>query len=165
MNFGCQMYDDGSLNFALTINGAWNAMRFGITESLFKFNDEMGTEPWLAESYTVNDTHTEWVITLKDDIYFSDGCQVTPSKVKECFEYLQRGFRRVLGKPRKSTWEFEAKITADDETNTLTIVTEKSYNDLPAQLAYPVMAVVDVEHTEDFMNGVIGTGPYIVNQF
>lgn len=55
LNFGCQMYDDGSLNFALTTNGAWNAMRFGITESLFKFNDEMGTEPWLAEGYTVND--------------------------------------------------------------------------------------------------------------
>ena len=89
LNFGCQMYDDGSLNFALASSSSWNAMRFGITESLFKFNDEMGTEPWLAESYTVNDAHTEWVITLKDDISFSDGCPVTPSKVKECFEYLK----------------------------------------------------------------------------
>lgn len=164
LNFGCQMYDDGSLNFALTPNGAWNAMRYGITESLFKFNDEMGTEPWLAESYTVNDAHTEWVITLKDDIHFSDGCQVTPSKVKECFEYLKEVSEESSANAEKYL-EFEAEITADDEANTLTIVTSKPYNDLPGQLAYPVMAVVDVEHTEDFMNGVIGTGPYMVNQF
>ena len=164
LNFGCQMYDDGSLNFALTPNGAWNAMRYGITESLFKFNDEMGTEPWLAESYTVNDEHTEWVITLKDDIYFSDGCQVTPSKVKECFEYLKEVSEESSANAEKYL-EFEAEITADDEANTVTIVTSKPYNDLPGQLAYPVMAVVDVEHTEDFMNNVIGTGPYMVNQF
>ena len=164
LNFGCQMYDDGSLNFALTPNGAWNAMRYGITESLFKFNDEMGTEPWLAESYTVNDAHTEWVITLRDDIYFSDGCQVTPSKVKECFEYLKEVSEESSANAEKYL-EFEAEITADDEANTLTIVTSKPYNDLPGQLAYPVMAVVDVEHTEDFMNDIIGTGPYMVNQF
>ena len=75
-----------------------NAMRYGITESLFKFNDDMSTEPWLAKSYTVNDEHTEWVITLRDDICFSDGCPVTPSKVKECFEYLKEvseGLRRM----------------------------------------------------------------------
>ena len=164
LNFGCQMYDDGSLNFALTPNGAWNAMRYGITESLFKFNDDMSTEPWLAKSYTVNDEHTEWVFTLRDDICFSDGCPVTPSKVKECFEYLKEVSEGSSANAEKYL-EFEAEITADDEANTLTIVTSKPYNDLPGQLAYPVMAVVDIEHTEDFMNNVIGTGPYMVNQF
>ena len=133
LNFGCQMYDDGSLYFALSTNGAWNAMRFGITEGLFRFNDEMGTEPWLAESYTVNDAHTEWVFTLKDDISFSDGCPVTPSKVKESFEYLREIAEESSANAEKYL-EFEAEITADDEANTVTIVTEKPYNDLPAPI-------------------------------
>ena len=114
LNFGCQMYDDGSLNFSLTPNGAWNAMRYGITEALFRFDDEMNTEPWLAESYTVNEEHTEWVITLRDDIYFSDGCQVTPSKVKECFEYLREVSEESSANAEKYL-EFEAEITADDQ--------------------------------------------------
>lgn len=65
LNFGCAMYTDGSVNTAGDENGGWNAMRYGITETLFKFNDNMELEPWLAESYTVNDEHTEWVVTLK----------------------------------------------------------------------------------------------------
>ena len=164
LNFGCQMYDDGSLNFAQAPSSAWNAMRYGITECLFKFSDDMSTEPWLAESYTVNDEHTEWVITLKDNIYFSDGCKLTPSKVKECFEYLKKVSGDSSANAEKYL-EFEAEITADDDANKLTIVTSKPYHDLPGQLAYPVMAVVDVEHTTDFMNNVIGTGPYMVNKF
>ena len=164
LNFGCQMYDDGSLNFAMAPSSAWNAMRYGITECLFKFSDDMSTEPWLAESYTVNDEHTEWVITLKDNIYFSDGCKVTPSKVKESFEYLKEVSGDSSANAEKYL-EFEAEITADDDANKLTIVTSKPYHDLAGQLAYPVMAVVDVEHTTDFMNNVIGTGPYMVSKF
>ena len=60
------MYTDGIVNSVTDENGGWNAMRYGITEGLFKFNDSMEVEPWLADSYTVNDEHTEWVITLKD---------------------------------------------------------------------------------------------------
>ena len=89
LTFGCQMYTDGIVNTVTDENGGWNAMRYGITEGLFKFNDSMEVEPWLAESYTVNDEHTEWVITLKDGIKFSDGCDLTPTKVKEYFEYLK----------------------------------------------------------------------------
>jgi len=97
-------------------------MRYGITEGLFKFNDNMEVEPWLADSYTVNDEHTEWVITLKDGVKFSDGCDLTPTKVKEYFEYLKEMGPSGSAKPQKYL-EFEATITADDEANTLTIQT------------------------------------------
>ena len=73
LNFGCAMYTDGSVNTAGDENGGWNAMRYGITETLFKFDDNMEVTPWLADSYTVNDEHTEWVITLKKGLKFSDG--------------------------------------------------------------------------------------------
>ena len=164
LTFGCQMYTDGIVNTVTDENGGWNAMRYGITEGLFKFNDSMEVEPWLADSYTVNDEHTEWVITLKDGIKFSDGCDLTPTKVKECFEYLKEMGPSGSAKPQKYL-EFEATITADDEANTLTIQTTQPYANLPGQLAHPTMAIVDVADTENFDNGTIGTGPYMVETF
>ncbi len=164
LSFGCQMYTDGIVNGVMDENGGWNAMRFGITESLFKFNDSMEVEPWLAESYTVNDEHTQWVITLKDGIKFSNGTELTASKVKAAFDYLKEMGPSGSAKPEKYL-EFEAQITADDAANTLTIVTSKPYANLPGQLAHPTMAIIDVEGTQDFDNGVIGTGPYMVESF
>ncbi len=164
LNFGCQMYTDGVVNSVTDENGGWNAMRFGITEGLFKFNDNMEVEPWLAESYKVNDEHTNWVITLKKGIKFSDGDPLTPTKVKETFEYLKKNGPSGSAKPEKYL-EFAAKITADDDANTLTIETSKPYANLPGQLAHPTMAIIDVEHTKDFDNGVIGTGPYKIKSF
>ena len=164
LTFGCQMYDDGSVNTAMAISSSWNCMRYGISEALFKFNDNMDVEPWLAESYTVNAEHTEWVIKLKDGIKFSDGCDLTPSKVKATFDYLKQMGPSGSAKPQKYL-EFEATITADDAANTLTIVTTQPYANLPGQLAYPVMAILDVEHIQDFYNGAIGTGPYMISSF
>ena len=164
LNFGCQMYDDGSVNTVSGESSGWNCMRYGISECLFKFNDSMEVEPWLAESYTVNDEHTEWVITLKKDITFSDGCPLTPSKVKETFDYLKEMGPSGSAKPEKYL-EFEATVTADDDANTITIVTSKPYANLPGQLAHPTMAILDVEDMKDFDNGAIGTGPYMIEQF
>ncbi len=164
LKFGCQMYTDGIVNSVLDENGGWNAMRYGVTEGLFKFNDSMEVEPWIAENFTVNEDHTEWVITLKKDIKFSDGCVVTPSKVKAYFDYLKENGANGSAKPEKYL-EYEAVVTADDEANTLTIVTSKPYANLPGQLAHPTMGIQDVEDIENFDNGAIGTGPYMIKEF
>ena len=89
LNFGCACSTDGMVNSAMHEKSGWNAMRYGIAEALFKFDDSMEVTPWLAESYEVNDEHTEWTIKLKDGIKFSDGCDLTPSKVKAYFDYLK----------------------------------------------------------------------------
>lgn len=164
LTFGTQMYGDGSVYTAMGIDPSWNCMRFGVSEALFKFNDNMEIEPWLAESYTVNDEHTEWVITLKKGIKFSDGCELTPSKVKRMFDYLKEVGPNGSAKPEKYL-EFEAQIEADDTANTVTIKTSKPYANLPGQLAYPVMAILDVDHITDFENGAIGSGPYMIDKF
>ncbi|MDD6189952.1 MAG: ABC transporter substrate-binding protein [Clostridiales bacterium] len=164
LNFGCQMYTDGIVNSVMDENGGWNAMRYGIAETLFKFNDSMEVEPWLAESYSVNDAHTEWVITLKEGIYFSDGCPLTPSRVKATFDYLKTMGPSGSAKPQKYL-EYEAEVTADDAANTITIVTSQPYANLMGQLCHPTMGIIDVEHTTDFDNGVIGTGPYMIEKF
>ena len=117
LNFGCAMYTDGVVNRAMDENAGWNAMRYGIAEALFKFDDNMEVTPWLAESYEVNDEHTEWTIKLKDGIKFSDGCDLTPSKVKAYFDHMKEVGPSGSAKPEKYL-EFEAEVTADDEANT-----------------------------------------------
>lgn len=164
LKFGCQNYGDGLIDPANQTNAAWNCMRYGIGECLFKFNDSMEVEPWLAESYEVSDDHLTWTIYLKDGIKFSDGCDMTATKVKESMDRLKEEGPNGSSTPEKFL-EYEAEITADDEANTITIVTQTAYPNLPGNLAYPVMEIVDVECTTDWDNGVIGTGPYAVESF
>ena len=57
-------------------------MRYGIGETLFKFDDSMTPNPSLAEKAETEDYIT-WVITLKDGIKFSDGCDMTATKVAD----------------------------------------------------------------------------------
>ena len=154
LTFGCQNYGDGLVDPTNQTNAAWNCMRYGVGEALFRFNDNMEVEPWLAESYEVSDDHLTWTIKLKDGIKFSDGCDMTATKVKESLDRL-----KVEGPNGSSTperfLEYEAEITADDEANTITIQTVTAYPDLPGNLAYPVMAIVDVTDTTDWDHGVI----------
>ena len=164
LNFGCQMYTDGCVNSANDENGGWNAMRYGIAEALFKFDDNMEVIPWLAESYEVNDEHTEWTIKLKDGIKFSDGCDLTPTKVKEYFDHMKEVGPSGSAKPEKYL-EFEAEVTVDDDANTINIKTSKPYANLVGQLCHPTMGITDVEHIENYDNGIIGTGPYKIEEF
>ena len=164
LKFGCQMYSDGLIDPAAQINCAWNAMRYGITEALFKFDDNMNVVPWLAESYEVSDDHKTWTIKLKDGIKFSDGCEMTASKVKASLDRVRAEGPNGSSTPEKFL-EYEAEVLADDAANTITIKTNTAYIDLTGNLAHPVMAIVDVEDTKDWDNGVIGTGPYMVDSF
>lgn len=164
LNFGCQMYSDGLINPAAQTNTAWNCMRFGVAEALFKFNDNMEVEPWLAESYEVSDDRQTWTIKIKNGITFSNGTPLTASKVKECLDRVREKGPEGSASPQKYL-EFDALITADDAARTITIKTTKPYVNLTGNLAYPVMEIIDVSGTTNFDSGVIGTGPYMVKEF
>lgn len=164
LTFGCQNYGDGLVDPTNQTNAAWNLMRYGVGEALFKFNDNMEVEPWLAESYEVTDDHLTWTIKLRDDVKFSDGCEMTATKVKESLDRLKVEGPKGSSGPEKFL-EYEAEITADDAANTIAIQTVTAYPNLPGNLAYPVMAIVDVADTTDWNNGVIGTGPYVIETF
>ena len=161
LTFGCQMYSDGLVNPASQINCAWNCMRYGISESLFKFNDNMEIEPWLAESYEVNEDSTVWTIKLREGVKFSNGTDMTASKVKESLDSVREQGPNGSSTPEKYL-AFEATVEADDAANTITITLPKPDYNLLGNLAYPVMAIINVAETTDFDHEVIGTGPYMV---
>jgi peptide/nickel transport system substrate-binding protein len=164
LTFGCQMYGDGLIDPAEETNTAWNCMRFGIGEALFKFNDEMVPEPWLAESEEHTDDYKTWTIKIKDGIKFSNGADMTATKVKESFDRMKTEGPNGSTNPEKFV-PYETEITADDEAGTVTFVLPKADFNFTGNLAHPASQIINVADTTDFNSGTIGTGPYAVEKF
>lgn len=164
MTFGIQNYGGGGIDPAKEINCAWNVSRYGVGECLFMFDNAMNVVNTLCDTYTVNDEHTEWVFHIREGVKFSDGCDLTAEAVKASFDRLFEAGPSGSSAPQKYL-EAEAEITADNASGNVTIKTTKPYVDLTKNLAYPVMVILDVEHTTDYDHAAIGTGPYIATNF
>ncbi len=163
MTFGIQNYG-GGIDPTKEINCAWNVSRYGVGECLFKFDNAMNVVSALCDTYTVNEAHTEWMFHIREGVKFSDGCDLTAEAVKASFQRLYEAGPSGSSTPQKYL-EAEAEITADNATGNVTVKTTKPYVNLPANLAYPVMVILDVEHTTDYDHAAIGTGPYVATNF
>ena len=165
LTFGCQMYSDGMIAPWMQTTCAWNCMRFGISESLFEFDDNSQPIPCLAESIESSDDHLTWTIKLKSGVKFSNGVDMTATKVKYALDYVRQKGPDGSSTP-ENFLEFAAEVTADDANNTIVIKTQTPYVNLAGNLADPAMAIVDYEGTGDnYETGMIGTGPYMVKEF
>ena len=128
----------------------WAAIRYGVGETLFKFNDNMELIPWVAEGFEQVDEYTIRV-TIRDNVVFSNGKKVTGDAVKTCLEDLLARHDRAPKDLKISS------ITAEGQT-----VTIRSSEKMPALLNYlsdPYGCIIDVE--AGIHDGIaIGTGPY-----
>ncbi len=164
LTFGCQMYSDGLINPALQVNTAWNCSRFGVGQTLFRFDDNVKAVPQLAESATHSDDYKTWTFKLRKDVKFSNGTEMTATKVKESLDWIREAGKKGSTNPTKFLDE-GAVVTADDAAGTVTIKSEKAYADMPANLADPSMCILDIAGSENLDTGAIGTGPYMVKSF
>ena len=162
--FGCQMYADGGIDPSAQTNTAWNCSRFGVGQTLFKFDDNVKPVPQLAESATPSDGNKTWVFKLKKGIKFSNGTEMTATKVKEYLDWIREAGKKGSTRPQQFL-DFEAVVTADDAAGTVTIKSKKAYPNMAASLADPSMVILDVKGSKDMKNGAIGTGPYMVKSF
>ena len=155
--YGVEMGDEG-LNPHNNYSG-WSAIRYGVGETLFKYNDNMEIEPWLATDFEfVDDTTLK--ITLRDGVTFSSGRKMDGEAVKECLDHLLEVHDRA-----PSDLKID-HIEADGMTVTI-YTTEPS----PAILNYlgdPYGVIIDMDYGTDGVEGdsagtsnVAGTGPYI----
>ena len=64
---------------------SWYTSRWGITETLYKLDENLEPQPFLAESCEMADNKT-WVINLRDDVTFQNGNKMTAESVKLCWE-------------------------------------------------------------------------------
>lgn len=164
LNFGCYNYSD-SLDPATNTNSSWAGIRFGITECLFKFSDEVVAEPNICDEYTASEDYKTWTLHIKEGVQFSNGTEVTPSAVKSSIERLYAETNLEQGGTGNSApqgYLIYQSIEADDEAGTVTIVCETPTSNLPGILAYPYFAIVD---TKVIDQETIGTGPYKVDTF
>ena len=132
----------------------WACIRYGIGETLFKFNDNMELEPWVAESYENIDELT-WKVVIKDGVTFSNGKAVDAAAVKACIEDLVAVHERAAGDLAIDS------IEADG--NTLTIKTQTPKPTLMNYLCDPYGCVIDVE-AGNADGIVVGTGPFVCTE-
>lgn len=138
----------------------WVVMRYGIGESLTKFDEKMNVQPWLAESWKISDDHMTWTFKIRDGVKFSNGKPLDAAAVKASLE-------RAFAKNKRAITFFKFK-EMKAEGQTLTILTEKAEPNMPGFLADPLFLIVDVsaEATRNFAKeGPIGTGPYMCKSF
>ena len=151
--YGIEMGNTG-LNPHSNYSG-WSTVRYGVGETLFKFNDKMELVPWLASGYERIDDYTVKIF-LKDNIKFSSGRKLDGQAVKECLEHLIHVHDRAANDLKIDS------IVADGQT-----VTIKSTEKIPVLLNYlsdPYGAIIDMQYgiTED--DNVAGTGPFIATK-
>ncbi len=136
----------------------WSALRYGVGETLFKYNDNMEAEPWLATGYEFTDDNTV-VIELRDGVQFSSGRTMDAQAVKECLEHLVEVHDRA-----PSDLKIES-IEADGLT--LTIHTQEPCPAIINYLGDPYGAMIDMEYgiqREGGSANVAGTGPYVATE-
>lgn len=150
--YGVEMSDTG-LNPHENYSG-WSCVRYGVGETLFRFNENMELEPWLAEGYEQIDDYTV-KISLKEGIKFTSGRSLDAQAVKECLEHLIAVHDRAPGDLKIK------EIIADGME--ITIISEEKAPALLNYLSDPYGAVIDMEYgvTED--RNVAGTGPFIAS--
>ena len=128
----------------------WSTLRYGIGETLFKFNENMELEPWLAEGFEQIDDFTV-KIKINNAATFSNGKKVDGAAVKACLEHLIENHDRA---PR------DLKISSIEAEGQSIII--KSAEKMPALLNYlsdPYGCIIDVDAGIND-NIVVGTGPY-----
>ena len=140
-----------SLDLADSWN-SWYTSRYGITETLFKLDDTLTAQPFLAESCEMQDD-TTWVIKLRDDVTFQNGNKMTAETVKKCWE------RTMEINARLNELLFIDSMQADGQT--LTVKTTKAVPSFITSLSEPLTGIIDVEADGDIAEKPVGTGPFM----
>lgn len=154
----------GVVNFADNLEPTnhavgWALTRYGLGETLIKFDEKMNVKPWIAESWSVADDKLTWTFKINDKAKFSNGNKVT---AEACMSSIQRTIDKSL---EAKTWAQIASMKAEGQN--LIIKTTKPTPGLPGVLGDPYFVIVDtsVKDRDILRMGPICTGPYIVESF
>lgn len=126
--------------------------RFAAVETLVRLNEQLGIEPLLATEWERVDDLT-WVFTLRDDVTFHDGTDMTP-------EAVQNSIERAIGAtppPRALNGiQLGVEVTGDRE---ITLTTDIPDPLLTNRLTSPQLAILaESAFLEDGTVNPVGTG-------
>lgn len=144
-----------SLDVAYNWDG-WIMSIYGISENLYRLDENIEPQPWIAESVETPDENT-WVFTIRDGVTFSNGKTVDAKAVKACFE-------RTYGKNERADSTLKIKSMEADGMK-FTIVTPEPNPTLLNDLCDPLLGIYDATEEPDEELGVSCTGPYVATSF
>ncbi len=133
----------------------WYTSIYGISEALFKMNENSEAVPCLAKD-AVADGNT-WTVTLNDGVTFSNGNPLTADMVV-------RNLKRVAEENSRFAYLSDFTIEALDD-KTITITTPEIYPTMKNDLATPELGMIDLDSTTDFDNAPVCTGPFVIDTF
>lgn len=144
-----------SLDVAYNWDG-WIMSIYGISENLYRLDENIEPQPWIAESVETPDENT-WVFTIRDGVTFSNGKTVDAKAVKACFE-------RTYEKNERADSNLKIKSMEADGMK-FTIVTPEPNPTLLNDLCDPLLGIYDATEEPDEELGVSCTGPYVATSF
>lgn len=138
---------------------SWVITRYGVGETLVRFDENGDIKPCLAESWEHSDDGLSWTFKIREGVKFSNGDELTPELVKASLE-------RTFEMSARANTFFEPQSIYVEGQN-LIITTEKPVVTLPGSLADPLFLIIDmaVDNSNIATDGPICTGPYVFESF
>jgi peptide/nickel transport system substrate-binding protein len=122
------------------VRGGFNAVQFGLAETLLRLSEDLQPQPWLATAVEPRSA-TTWVVTLRPDVTFHDGSAMDAAAVKASLERaleLSAAARALLGVTG-------IQVQAPD---TLLMKTAAPTPHFPGLLTHPATAIVSTAAAE-----------------
>lgn len=139
----------------------WLAVPTGLSETLFRLNEDLKPEPWLATGATQIEPLI-WEISLQKDVKFHNGATMDAAKVKGSLDIA------LLRRPGTKTLLDVDRIEVKDPA-TILIVTNAPNPTLPGLLTNQNTSITDPdtlpESLDESASGAATTGPYKLVSF
>lgn len=181
----------GGYNNSMPYNyGAGHTMHIKMYTPLFVWNaDSTDVVPFIVESFEANDDFTVWTFTLREDVFFSDGEQLTASDVKftadfmtapdtgvQNFNHINEAFEPIAGFEARRAGEADdlAGVTVVDDftfTYTLSAPNPRMYARMYGTYIFPEHAIdfapSEYQDTDWWYNAdkQVGSGPFTVADY
>lgn len=143
------------------VRGGFNAVQFGVAETLTRLDVELRPQPWLATSFEQR-SPTTWEVALRRDVSFHDGAPMDAQAVKASLE------RAIAVSASAKTLLGVREITVGDP-HLLLITTETATPNLPGLLSEPATAIVNAASAkaqgDAFHDRPVTTGMFRVERY
>ena len=130
-----------------------------IYDTLVGVTPQWLTEPRLAKEWVISDDGMEITFTLRDDVYFHNGRQMTAKDVEYSFNRL-----KDAESPRARDYENITKIEVLDDYE-IKFITASLDVEILKSFVYPWAAVVPEEETANLKTKPVGTGAFTLEEW
>ena len=134
----------------------WYTSIYGISEALFKLDENSATVSCLAKDAVADGT--TWTVTLNDGVAFSNGEPLTADMVI-------KNLQRVAEENERFAYLGEYTYEAKDDKTIVINTGDDVRPTLKSDLASPELGMIDLDNTTDFDNAPICTGPFVIEEF